>query len=314
MRDMIFAGMAPSISILLTSPIDVVKARMQVHGEGIKVSFQRTAFGELRELFQKEGLSGCYRGLGISIMREASLNVMRLGLYDPIMSLMHTGYYDMASTKETGLPPLYKRLLCGSICGIMGSVASSPMELIKCRMQCGGESAAAGHKYKYTSAYDACTKIIRSEGVKGLWNGAEVFVMRNAIGSAANLSTFSAFKAYFLNFREDSVLVDVAAGLASGFVTTCVMCPLDMIKTRLQNQPVDELTGKGRLYRHGGDAVAKIVKSEGTFALYKGFSSLFVRTGPHYVLTFAIYGLLKRWASSKDNSDGDVGTTVNHYY
>eukprot|EP00954_Amorphochlora_amoebiformis_P013954 1095056-Amorphochlora_amoeboformis.AAC.1 len=94
--------------------------------------------------------------------------------------------------------------------------------------------------------------------------------------------------------------VDVACGLGSGFVTTCVMCPLDLIKTRLQNQPVDRL-GRGTIYAGVGDAVSKITRTEGALAFYKGFNSLFVRTGPHYVLTFAIYGILKRFYRSEES-------------
>ncbi|GAB5359974.1 hypothetical protein AAMO2058_000587800 [Amorphochlora amoebiformis] len=297
--DFLCAGLAPSLSILVTSPIDVVKARMQTAGEGLKDRSVSTR-SVMVDLIRKEGLSGCYRGIGASVLREASLNVMRLGLFDPIMSLMHNGYRDMASTSETGLPPLYKRLICGSLCGVIGSVAANPMELIKCRIQCSGEGATASHMYDYKGPLDAFQKILAEEGVRGLWQGAGVFALRNAAGSAANLSTFCALKAQALNHHDDSIQVDVACGLGSGFVTTCVMCPLDLIKTRLQNQPVDRL-GRGTIYAGVGDAVSKITRTEGALAFYKGFNSLFVRTGPHYVLTFAIYGILKRFYRSEES-------------
>eukprot|EP00469_Lotharella_globosa_P007727 CAMPEP_0167775242 /NCGR_PEP_ID=MMETSP0111_2-20121227/2444_1 /TAXON_ID=91324 /ORGANISM="Lotharella globosa, Strain CCCM811" /LENGTH=219 /DNA_ID=CAMNT_0007665123 /DNA_START=411 /DNA_END=1070 /DNA_ORIENTATION=+ len=218
------------------------------------------------------------------------------------MARMHPGYKDMKSSKETGLPPLYKRLICGSICGIIGSLFANPTELIKCRLQCAG-ATASGHSYRYGGAFDAFRKIIKSEGVLGLWNGAGVFAMRNALGSAANLSTFSALKEYALHYHEDSIMVDTLSGLGSGFITSCVMCPLDMIKTRMQNQPIDPVTGRGKLYRSADHAILKIVRNEGVLALWKGFSSLFVRTGPHYVLTFTIYGLLQRWTTNSTFSD-----------
>jgi len=288
---MAFAGLAPAVSILITSPVDVVKARIQASGEGgIAVETR----GMLTKIVNKEGLAGLYRGLGVSMLREASLNTMRLGLYDPIMSQLHSGYRDMASSKDTGVPPLHKRLLCGSLCGIVGSAAANPMELIKCRIQC------AGH-HTYANSFNAFREIVKHEGFGGLWNGAGVFALRNAIGSAANLSTLSALKAYGMKHRGDSppVVVDIISGLGSGVVTTIVMCPVDMVKTRLQNQPVDPVSGVGTLYRNPWHATTKIVRTEGIGSLYKGFTWLFVRTGPHYVLTFTIFGILRRWAGGR---------------
>jgi len=292
---MAFAGLAPSISILITSPVDLVKARIQASGEGGLAANTR---GMLARIATNEGLPGLYRGLGVSMLREASLNTMRLGLYDPVMSQLHAGYKDMASSKDTGVPPLHKRLLCGSLCGIIGSAAANPMELIKCRIQC------AGH-HTYANGFEALREIVKHEGLRGLWNGAGVFALRNAIGSAANLSTFSALKAYGMRHRRDCppVLVDILSGLGSGVVTTIVMCPVDMVKTRLQNQPVDPISGVGTLYRNPWHATTKIVHTEGISSLYKGFTWLFVRTGPHYVLTFTIFGILKRgWAGGFDDS------------
>lgn len=295
--DFVFAGLAPSISIMIFSPLDVVKSRIQSSGAETK-SKSQSAMRTISNIIRQEGVSGVYRGLGISIMREASLNVLRLGLYDPLMSVAHEGYRDMASASETGLPPLYKRIAVGSLCGVIGSMASNPMELVKCRLQCAGESATSSHMYQYKGVGDAMRSIVRTEGFGGLWNGAKVFAIRNAVGSAANLSTFSALKAYLVRrFDEDSIKVDVAAGVGSGFVTTCVMCPLDMMKTRIQNQPVCPVTREGQMYRNAADAFWKIGRLEGVSSFYRGFSSLFIRTGPHYVATFTIYGILKRWVN-----------------
>eukprot|EP00471_Norrisiella_sphaerica_P005078 CAMPEP_0184487386 /NCGR_PEP_ID=MMETSP0113_2-20130426/9968_1 /TAXON_ID=91329 /ORGANISM="Norrisiella sphaerica, Strain BC52" /LENGTH=279 /DNA_ID=CAMNT_0026869679 /DNA_START=332 /DNA_END=1171 /DNA_ORIENTATION=+ len=275
---------------MVTTPADVIKARMQTAGEIGTVKNNNAV--RIFDIIRAEGLGSLYRGVGVSMGREASLNVIRLGLYDPLMSQMHEGYKSMDKVNETGIPPLYKRLLCGCICGVLGSIAANPLELIKCRIQCA--SPAAPSRYQYRGGYDAMRQIIASEGIPGLWNGARVFALRNAVGTAANLSTFSTLKANLLSHFEDSIVVDCASALGSGFVTTLVMCPLDVVKTRVQNQPVDKL-GNGVLYKNGADATMRIIHNEGVFALWKGFATLFVRTGPHYVLTFSIYGLLKRW-------------------
>lgn len=37
-----------------------------------------------------------------------------------------------------------------------------------------------------------------------------------------------------------------------------------------------------------GDVVARVVKNEGFFALWKGFTPYYMRLGPHTVITFII--------------------------
>ena len=39
-------------------------------------------------------------------------------------------------------------------------------------------------------------------------------------------------------------------------------------------------------YKGAGDALGKVIKKEGFFALWKGFTPYYFRLGPHTVLTF----------------------------
>jgi solute carrier family 25 (mitochondrial oxoglutarate transporter), member 11 len=41
-------------------------------------------------------------------------------------------------------------------------------------------------------------------------------------------------------------------------------------------------------YRGAGDVLMKVVRNEGFFALWKGFTPYYARLGPHTVLTFII--------------------------
>jgi solute carrier family 25 (mitochondrial oxoglutarate transporter), member 11 len=41
-------------------------------------------------------------------------------------------------------------------------------------------------------------------------------------------------------------------------------------------------------YRGAGDVLVKVVRNEGFFALWKGFTPYYARLGPHTVLTFII--------------------------
>lgn len=72
----------------------------------------------------------------------------------------------------------------------------------------------------------------------------------------------------------------------SGFVTTVASMPMDMAKTRIQNQkpgPDGKFEYKGTI-----DVLTKVGRQEGIFALWKGFTPYFARLGPHTVITFIL--------------------------
>lgn len=79
----------------------------------------------MRITYQHEGVRGLQKGLTPAILREGSKNIFRIGMYDPIMGIIHTD-----TTKSA---PAWKRMVAGSICGVMGAVACNPFELVKTR-------------------------------------------------------------------------------------------------------------------------------------------------------------------------------------
>jgi hypothetical protein len=96
----------------------------------------------------------------------------------------------------------------------------------------------------------------------------------------------------------DSLGVHMLSGLTAGLATCVANNPVDVLRSRLYNQPLDA-QGQGRLYSSAGDAVRKIVAMEGARAFYKGFWSHYCRAGPHFVLTFVfLERMRKAFASS----------------
>lgn len=61
--------------------------------------------------------------------------------------------------------------------------------------------------------------------------------------------------------------------------------PVDIAKTRIQNMKV--VDGKPE-YKGAIDVLIKVIRNEGFFALWKGFTPYYARLGPHTVLTFIL--------------------------
>ncbi len=88
------------------------------------------------------------------------------------------------------------------------------------------------------------------------------------------------------------VLLHIAASLLAGLAVTATINPIDVVTTRLWNQPV--VAGRGTLYRGAVDCAVRTLTAEGPTGLYKGALAHFLRVGPHTVLTFLILEQVQR--------------------
>ena len=98
-----------------TNPMDRAKTLTQLPGG----AYGRNVVEALRAVCREEGLMpGLYRGLPVAMVREASKNMFRIGLFTPILKAMHD------DTKLGPAPP-WKRFLAGTVTGALGAVASN---------------------------------------------------------------------------------------------------------------------------------------------------------------------------------------------
>ncbi|CAB4374559.1 mitochondrial carrier [Rhizophagus irregularis] len=293
------SALAPSMAVVFTLPFDTVKVRMQLQGEvrimkdatgkTVRVAAEKvykSSFDCLWKTFKYEGIRGLEKGLVPSILKESSKNVFRLGLYDPILSVLHPKN-DATSSSSA---PAWKRMLAGGICGALGAVSANPFELVKTRLQSTAAGAiAVGNQYGYVSVSSALRQIMTKEGgVPGLYRGSMISVYRGILGSAANLSSYTMLRDYAL--REgysEGVPLDMGCSLISAFVSVVFMNPLDVVRTRLYNT---SSINRQSIFR----TIKTIVENEGLKSLYKGFGTHFMRIGPHFCLTFVFLEQLKR--------------------
>ena len=88
-----YSALAPAISCVLTNPMDVAKTRLNMDRELRPPGAPRAFAGIvdcIRQAWAAEGLAGVQRGLGFAVVREASKNAFRLGLYDPLEAALDT--------------------------------------------------------------------------------------------------------------------------------------------------------------------------------------------------------------------------------
>ena len=87
-----------------------------------------------------------------------------------------------------------------------------------------------------------------------------------------------------LNLAQGSWQSNLAGAVMSGFVVAVVINPLDVVTTRLYNQP-----SQSKMYSSYKDCIVKITQKEGLAAFYKGLTAQYFRIGPHSFLSLIFW-------------------------
>lgn len=274
----------------VTNPIDVIKIRMQLENEmtqqkGLSHFNNRYYDGLIKgsgTIIRDEGITGLYKGLFPSLLREGSYSTIRLGAYEPLKRLL--GATDTAHT------PLWKKICAGAVSGAVGSCIATPTDLIKIRMQAQGKICGIEQK-RYKNTWTAVREIFNQSGIRGLYIGVGPTVKRAAILTATQIPAYDHSKHLMLNsgLMSEGIPLHITASMIAGFFAALSTSPVDVVKTRVMNQC--QIT---KPYKSAFDCFFKTFRSEGPIGLYKGFIPNWMRIGPHTIVTFFIFEQLRK--------------------
>lgn len=262
----------------------MVKTRLQLQGELVRAGAlaasarpYHNSFQALKVVFQNEGLRGIQRGLGVAYVYQIFLNGSRIGLYEPVRDTVVKGLH-LRSDQSL----LAAGIFAGAVAGVTGAMLGSPLYLIKTRQQSFSPVFKnIGHQHEITSAISALREIYRNEGLKGIYRGVDAAMARAGVGSAVQMPTYMIGKDILISRfgLSDSIGTHFATSMFAGLLVCLAMNPFDVISTRMYNQGVDPVTGRGLLYNGPVDCFIKMTRTEGIRGLYKGFLAHFLRIG-----------------------------------
>ena len=125
---------AACIAECVTFPLDLVKTRLQMQGEGVRTmgtpyrGMFKTALGVVKE----EGLTRLWQGVTPGMARHVVYSGVRMTLYD----VLRTKY---KASKTVGQDiGVMDRAVLGMVSGGLGQLVASPADLVKVRMQMEG--------------------------------------------------------------------------------------------------------------------------------------------------------------------------------
>ena len=263
----------------VTQPFDLAKTRLQLQNtanvmNGVKTPSRglwRTMTGVVRE----EGFWALFGGVGPAALRQVIYGGICTGFYKPLRRLMYPG----EENQNLSFP---KRLCVSLTTGITGQTCSLPLDLIKVRMQADGRLIMMGEKPRYKNATDAFFTIIREEGISAFFTGVSPTLIRAGLLTVGGIACYDSSKEWIMRHFHTSdstamgrVINCTLASIYSGFVSTCMSNPFDVVKTRMMEQHQDH-----PLYKSSFDCFIKTVRYEGVLALTKGFGATMCRMAP----------------------------------
>ncbi|CAH1988522.1 unnamed protein product [Acanthoscelides obtectus] len=177
------------------------------------------------------------------------------------------------------------RFSLGSIAGAVGATAVYPIDLVKTRMQNQRTGSFIG-ELMYRNSFDCFKKVIRHEGVFGLYRGLVPQLMGVAPEKAIKL-TVNDFVRDKLMDKNGNIPMwgEVLSGACAGASQVIFTNPLEIVKIRLQ--VAGEIAGGAKV------RAWTVVKDLGFFGLYKGAKACWLRDIPFSAIYFPGYAHAK---------------------
>uniref|UniRef100_A0A5K3FG20 Mitochondrial 2-oxoglutarate/malate carrier protein n=1 Tax=Mesocestoides corti TaxID=53468 RepID=A0A5K3FG20_MESCO len=158
----VLGGSAGMLATCVVQPLDLVKTRMQISGEGGAAKAYNNTFHAIKTIVRQEGAFKLYTGLSAALLRQATYTTARLGIYTSLFE------YASAHSKSSGPPSFLTKMGIGLTAGVLGSFVGTPTEVCLIRMTADGRLPAAQRR-NYTNVFNALYRVCKEEGLFALW-------------------------------------------------------------------------------------------------------------------------------------------------
>ncbi|XP_010874785.1 tricarboxylate transport protein B, mitochondrial [Esox lucius] len=265
-------GIAGGIEICITFPTEYVKTQLQLDEKANPPKYR--GIGDcVKQTIKGHGVRGLYRGLSSLLYGSIPKSAVRFGVFE---------FLSNHARDEAGKLNSTRGLLCGLGAGVMEAVVIvCPMETVKVKFIHDQSSA----KPKYRGFYHGVSEIIRTQGVRGTYQGLTATVLKQGSNQAIRFYVMTSLRNWYKGDNPSKSINPVVtgtfgaiAGAASVFGNT----PLDVIKTRMQGLEAHK-------YKSTLDCAVKIMRHEGVRAFYKGTVPRLGRVCLDVAIVFIIY-------------------------
>eukprot|EP00554_Chaetoceros_debilis_P010986 CAMPEP_0194108140 /NCGR_PEP_ID=MMETSP0150-20130528/7892_1 /TAXON_ID=122233 /ORGANISM="Chaetoceros debilis, Strain MM31A-1" /LENGTH=314 /DNA_ID=CAMNT_0038796765 /DNA_START=102 /DNA_END=1043 /DNA_ORIENTATION=+ len=305
------------ISRLLTHPLDTAKARLQAPTGNI----YKGTFDVLLQTSRAEGALALYRGFGAIVVGGTPGTMAYLCSYEYFRDEMSRYSKQREEEQKTSIPEAAIHFSSGMLAEIIACIVYVPVDVIKERLQVqrtspvkldgkiSGNSGNGSHN-QYKGSLDALQKILKCEGLGGIYKGY-----------AATLASFGPYSALYFVFYErmkdmsrsilgrddenntdDSTTINanttlpflhtIGCSATAGAAASWLTSPLDMAKLRLQiqrGQASSSTTTTTKNYSGMVECLADVYKLNGIQGFFRGAGARVIHFVPATTVMMTCY-------------------------
>nr|XP_015096605.1 calcium-binding mitochondrial carrier protein SCaMC-3 isoform X6 [Vicugna pacos] len=199
--------------------------------------------------------------------------------------------------KLTGM--WWKQLVAGAVAGAVSRTGTAPLDRLKVFMQ------VHASKTNRLNILGGLRSMIREGGVRSLWRGNGINVLKIAPESAIKFMAYEQIKRAIRGQQETlHVQERFVAGSLAGATAQTIIYPMEVLKTRLTLRRTGQY--KGLL-----DCAWQILEQEGPRAFYRGYLPNVLGIIPYAGIDLAVYETLKnQWLQQYSHDSADPGILV----
>ena len=298
MINFLAGGVSGAVAKTCTAPIERVKLLIQTQDANPKIiSGEVARYTGIADCFtrvaKEQGVGAFWRGNMTNIIRYFPTQAFNFAFKDGIKELFPK------ANKHTEFGKFFAiNMAAGGLAGAGSLMIVYPLDYARTRLA----SDVGVGKQQFSGLADCLKKTVASSGIGGLYNGIGVSVAGIIPYRGVYFGLFDTLSG--MNpYQKDTNNV-VRAGSKFGCAQFSAICagyasyPMDTVRRRLQMQ--SEKPQKDWVYKGTGDCFAKIIKDEGTTALFKGAGANALRTVGAAMVLVLYSEITAAFGSNKD--------------
>jgi solute carrier family 25 (adenine nucleotide translocator) protein 4/5/6/31 len=269
-------GVSGAIAKTMTAPIERVKLLIQTQDANPKIRSGEVArYTGIVDCFSRvaseQGVKAFWRGNLTNIIRYFPTQAFNFAFKDSIKNL----FPKADKNKEFGKFFMIN-MASGGLAGAGSLLIVYPLDYARTRLA----SDVGSGKAQFNGLLDCLKKTIQTGGIGAIYNGIGVSIVGIIPYRGVYFGLFDTLSGYNPFQKDENGLIRASSKFAcaqtSAIAAGYASYPLDTVRRRLQMQsekPQSEWIYKGTM-----DCFAKIIKDEGTAALFKGAGANALRT------------------------------------
>jgi len=307
LKHLFSGGVAGSVAKTVTAPLSRLTILFQVHSL-VTTKENRPKYAPsytvgLQKIIERGGYLSLWKGNGTSVLHRFPFSAINFFVYEKMMdaTTKHRHLFESKSGADLNkdAPPL-ARMISGATAGCTACIACYPLDLVRTRLT----TELPGQEY-YKGITDAFAKILKAEGVTGLYAGLGPTLFVAVPNFAISYTVYGTLKEHvlddelFYNLRKVDVdgqeslglRLTLFCGAMSGGLSTLITFPFDTVRRRMQIQnlhiPIEKrLSGVGQ--------IKILMQNEGFRGIYRGLTPELLKVVPMVGTMFTVYEFLKR--------------------